>query len=197
MRKIRGRLIAVEGIDQAGKKTQAGLLARNLRERGKRVSVWSFPDYTTTLGKQLKSYLERRIQLEMHTVHLLYAANKWEVAQELIENLVQGVDIIVNRYSPSNLAYGLAHGLPHDWLRSLEEGLPTPNMVVVLDIPPRMSLDRKRRGRDVHEGDLAYLSRVRKEYLRLAKRYGWRVVDGAQDLQTVQRLVWKKVASLV
>ena len=197
MRRIRGRLIAIEGIDQAGKKTQANLLAAKIRGLGKRVTVWSFPDYTTPLGHQLKAYLERRIQLQAHAVHLLYAANKWEVAEDLIERLERGVDIIVNRYAPSNLAYGLAHGLPQEWLYSLEKGLPRPDVVVVLDILPRMSLGRKRRGRDVHEGDLAYLSRVRREYLRLAKRYGWKVVDGAQDPETVQRLVWSKVAPVV
>jgi len=197
MRRIRGRLIAIEGIDQAGKNTQANLLAAKIRKLGKRVSVWSFPNYTTPLGRQLKAYLERRIRLEAHAIHLLYAANKWEVAEDLIESLDRGVDIIVNRYVPSNIAYGLAHGLPRDWLHSLEEGLPIPDVVVVLDIPPRMSLGRKRRGRDVHEGDLAYLSRVRREYLRLAKRYGWKVVDGAQEPETVQSLVWLKVAQVV
>jgi len=197
MRRIRGRLIAIEGIDQAGKNTQANLLAAKIRKLGKRVSVWSFPNYTTPLGRQLKAYLERRIRLEAHAIHLLYAANKWEVAEDLIESLDRGVDIIVNRYAPSNIAYGIAHGLPRDWLHSLEEGLPIPDVVVVLDIPPRMSLGRKRRGRDVHEGDLAYLSRVRREYLRLAKRYGWKVVDGAQEPETVQSLVWLKVAQVV
>ena len=197
MRRIRGRLIAIEGIDQAGKNTQANLLAAKIRKLGKRVSVWSFPNYTTPLGRQLKAYLERRIRLEAHAIHLLYAANKWEVAEDLIESLDRGVDIIVNRYAPSNIAYGIAHGLPQDWLHSLEEGLPIPDVVVVLDIPPRMSLGRKRRGRDVHEGDLAYLSRVRREYLRLAKRYGWKVVDGAQEPETVQSLVWLKVAQVV
>jgi dTMP kinase len=178
MPRKRGRLIAIEGIDQAGKRTQANFLAAKIRRTGRRVSVWNFPDYTTPLGKQLKAYLAGKIRLDAHAVHLLYAANKWEVAAELVRRIRRGEVIIVNRYTPSNIAYGLAHGLPGRWLVSLEKGLPKPDRVVVLDISPRTSLWRKRRGRDVHESDLVYLDRVRRRYLHLAERYGWNMVDG-------------------
>jgi dTMP kinase len=190
----RGRLVAIEGIDQAGKRTQANFLAVSLRKGGRRVSVWDFPDYRTPLGKQLKAYLGGRIRLDVRSLHLLYAANKWEVAAELVRRIRRGEVVIVNRYTPSNIAYGLAHGLPGGWLISLEEGLPKPDKVVVLDVSPRTSLWRKRRGRDVHEGDLAYLNSVRREYLRLAKRYGWETVDGRGDPETVRRMVWAKLA---
>jgi dTMP kinase len=194
MPRKRGRLIAIEGIDQAGKRTQADFLAAHVRRERRRVTVWDFPDYTTRLGKQLKAYLGGKVRLDARAVHLLYAANKWEVAAELSRRLGRGEVVIVNRYTPSNIAYGLAHGLPRRWLVSLEEGLPKPDRVVVLDISPRTSLWRKRSGRDVHEDDLAYLNKVRREYLNLAKRYGWTIVDGGGDPETVRRMVWAKLA---
>ncbi len=194
MRKKRGRLIAIEGIDQAGKRTQASLLAKKVRNLGLPVSAWSFPDYTTPLGRQLKAYLTGRIQLDLHSVHLLYAANKWELAGELEHRIERGQVVIVNRYSPSNLAYGVAHELPLAWLNSLEKGLPRPDVVVVLDVTPRTSFGRKRKGRDLHEGDLTYLRKVRRTYLRLARKYSWKVVDGEHDSATVGRLVWSHVS---
>ena len=184
--RFRGKLIAIEGIDQAGKKTQTRLLARGMRRRGWRVSVWEFPNYTTHLGRELKAYLAGKSRLNLHAAHLLYAANRWEVAEEMEREIRGGVNAIVNRYWPSNLAYGISHGLPADWLSCLDRGLPKLDMVIVLDISPRTSLKRKREGRDVHEVDLAYLKKVRNAYLRLARRYGWRVVDGEQDLKTLQ-----------
>src|SRR5207249_4062853 len=39
------RLIAIEGMDQAGKKTQTGLLANQLGRQGFRTKTLSFPDY--------------------------------------------------------------------------------------------------------------------------------------------------------
>jgi dTMP kinase len=191
--KKRGRLIAVEGIDQAGKRTQAHLLAGEIRNMGLPVSVWNFPDYTTPLGRELKAYLAGKIRIDLHSVHLLYAANRWEVARELVNRVGRGRVVIVNRYSPSNLAYGVAHGLPSAWLNSLEEGLPKPDVVVVLDVTPRTSFIRKIRERDLHEGDLTYLRMVRRAYLRLARKYGWKVVDGQRDSATVRRLIWSQV----
>ena len=188
-----GRLIAIEGIDQAGKRTQARLLAGKIRNMGMPVFVYSFPDYTTPLGRELNSYLSGSIRLDLHSVHLLYAANRWEVARALDDRIGRGLVVIVNRYSPSNLAYGVAHGLPLVWLNSLEEGLPKPNVVVVLDLSPLTSFKRKIRERDLHEGDLGYLRRVRRAYLRLAKKYGWKVVDGQHDAATLRRLVWSQV----
>jgi len=190
-----GKLIAIEGVDQAGKKTQAHLLAARIKKTGKRVSVWSFPDYATPLGKQLRGYLSGRLLLDVHAVHLLYAANKWEVARKLNRRLSQGNVVVVNRYSPSNLAYGLAHGLSGVWLNALEKGLPKPDRVVVLDIPLSVSVRRKRERRDVHEGDLPYLKRVREEYRRLAKKYGWKVIDGTQTPSMVQMELWETIVS--
>ena len=190
MRKKRGLLIAIEGIDQAGKRTQASLLAKKIRNLGLPVSVWSFPDYTTPLGRQLKAYLAGKIQLDLHSIHLLYAANKWELSGELANRIRRGGVVIVNRYSPSNLAYGIAHGLSRAWLNSLEEGLPKPDVVVVLDVSPRTSFNRKIRERDLHESDLAYLKSVRRAYLRLARKYRWKIVDGQYDSETVRGLVW-------
>ena len=190
MRKKRGLLIAIEGIDQAGKRTQASLLAKKIRNLGLPVSVWSFPDYTTPLGRQLKAYLAGKIQLDLHSIHLLYAANKWELSGELANRIRRGGVVIVNRYSPSNLAYGIAHGLSRAWLNSLEEGLPKPDVVVVLDVSPRTSFNRKIRERDLHESDLTYLKSVRRAYLRLARKYRWKIVDGQYDSETVRGLVW-------
>lgn len=193
----RGTLIAIEGIDQAGKRTQANLLAAKLRREGTRVSIWSFPDYTTSIGKVLKGYLRRETQLDFHSVHLLYAANKWEVVDELSHRIKRGETVIVNRYTPSNIAYGSAHGLGVDWLSSLERGLPEPDIVLVLDVPPHVSRGRKRKGRDIHEDDFAYLNRVRQSYTRLSKKYGWTIIDGTGDQETVRRLVWVTASAVL
>jgi len=193
----RGCLIAFEGIDQSGKRTQAIRLARRLIKNGCPASVWDFPDYRTPVGRQLKAYLAGRTQLDYHAVHLLYAANKWEKAQELNRLIVRGHNVIVNRYSPSNLAYGVAHGLPLAWLKSLENGLPKPDLVFVLRIAPRTSFSRKREKRDIHEGDRQYLRKVGNAYVRLARNYGWQIMDGENNPRTVHSEVWKLITRLM
>ncbi|KAG7263320.1 hypothetical protein CRUP_002212, partial [Coryphaenoides rupestris] len=38
-----------------------------------------FPDRTTTIGQLISSYLESKSDLEDHTIHLLFSANRWEL----------------------------------------------------------------------------------------------------------------------
>jgi dTMP kinase len=109
----------------------------------------------------------------------------------LFRSIDLGHVAIVNRYTPSNLAYGVAHGLSLNWLEPLEVDLPRANLVLVLDVSPKASFRRKKKLRDVHEGDLSYLREVRNVYLRLAKKYRWKVIDGERDPKAVNLELWR------
>ena len=197
MKNRHGPLIVIDGIDQSGKRTQARLLAREIRRRGFSCVIWDFPVYKTILGQRLKAYLEGKERPDLHVVHLLYAANKWEVAERINGLRKKGVVVIANRYTPSNLAYGASHGLPLNWLTQLEAGLPRPTHIFILDVPVKTSFGRKNRQRDVHEQDAAYLERVRKSYLRLAKQYNWAVIDGKSGATAVHRKIWSSVTKIL
>lgn len=197
MRQRSGKLIVVDGLDQSGKRTQTQMLARKIRVFGYRVSIWNFPDYATPLGRQLKAYLTGRKHFDFHAVHLLYAANKWERADSIAREIDLGHVAIVNRYTPSNLAYGVAHGLSLDWLEPLERDLPRADLVLILNVSPKASFKRKRQLRDVHEGDLSYLGKVRNVYLRLAKKYRWKVIDGERDPRAVNLELWRHVLPIL
>ena len=192
----RGKLIAIEGIDQSGKRTQTRLLANHLRARGISCSVLNFPDYATPVGRQIRRYLAGGDNLDFRAVHLLYAANKWEKASEIRRNIDRGKTLIVNRYTPSNIAYGVAHGLPLKWLISLESDLPRPDAVIILDVSSKTSFRRKERRRDVHEGNRSYLNKVRSVYRTLAKRYHWKILDAQRDPKVVHSDVWNVISPL-
>ena len=189
-----GQLIVIDGIDQSGKKTQAELLAQKVRDQGLSCVIWSFPAYQTLLGRRLKAYLAGKERPDLHVVHLLYAANKWEVAAKINEQRARGTVVIANRYTPSNLAYGTAHGLSLNWLTTLEAGLPKPDRIFILDVPVRISFGRKIQQRDVHEEDATYLKRVRRTYLRLAKQHNWTVINGKSTPLMVHSQIWNLVA---
>ena len=50
-------IIAIEGSDQAGKKTQTAMLAKALKSQKIKTAVFDFPDYSTVIGKEIDSYL--------------------------------------------------------------------------------------------------------------------------------------------
>lgn len=192
-----GRIIAIDGIDQSGKRTQAQLLAESLHLRARSNKLVSFPDYSTPVGRQLKAYLSGKSKLDYHAVHLLYAANKWEKVNEIRYQISLGGFVVINRYTPSNLAYGVVHGLDIKWLYDLERDLPKPDIVFILDVSPKTSSSRKKSFRDVHEGDLEYLRKVRNAYLRLARRYKWKVIDAEQKIDVVRSILWEYVDRLL
>ena len=51
-------LIAIEGLDQSGKATQAQLLRDQLRQGGTRARLVSFPDYGTSIGEEIARALQ-------------------------------------------------------------------------------------------------------------------------------------------
>ncbi|XP_054976952.1 thymidylate kinase isoform X2 [Sorex araneus] len=74
----RGALIVLEGVDRAGKSTQSRKLVASLCAAGHRAELLRFPERSTEIGKLLNSYLEKKRDVEDHSVHLLFSANRWE-----------------------------------------------------------------------------------------------------------------------
>lgn len=124
---------------------------------------------------------------------MLYSLNRWE-SQKLINKLLAKSDfVIADRYTPSNLAYGVSRQLSLKWLQGLDHGLPNPNLVVVLDVPVKSSFSRKSKKRDVHEKDDKFLAKVRRNYRILARKLGWQTIDGARPVGEVHDEIWKLV----
>src|SRR5256712_11134380 len=132
---VPSRLIALEGIDQAGKKTQTRLLSASLRREGFKVGTLSFPIYSTSSGRLIRSFLAGRAKTSPHALHLLYSLNRWENMETITGALKKNDLVICNRYTPSNLAYGEARGLSVPWLASPDSGHPETRAAFVLEIP--------------------------------------------------------------
>ncbi len=188
-----GKIIALEGIDQAGKRTQTRLLASDLKRRGAKVNAVSFPIYTSPSGRQIQRFLNGKQRYPPEALHMLYSLNRWE-NQALLTKLTENADyVITDRYYPSNLAYGVSRGLRLDWLQGLDRGLPSASLIIVLDVPVPSSFARKSRGRDIHEKNRRLLFKVRRTYQTLAKSLDWRIVDAAHPVEEVHKAVWSIV----
>jgi dTMP kinase len=194
LRTARGYLVAIEGIDAVGKNTHSGLLFRSLRGLRIPSARMSFPDYDTPIGKEIKSFLSGQRRYPPQLQHLLFAANRWEKRDEIRLRLDEQKVLIVNRYTPSNLAYGSANGLAVEWLSNLEDGLPAADLVVVLEAPPRsLSLRRPGRGKDAYEKSSALQLKAQKAYRQLARQHDWKLVDASGSVGEVQAEVLKTV----
>jgi len=187
MSRPKGIFIAIEGIDAAGKRTQTSILRAWFNSKGLTTHTLSFPAYETTIGKEIRKFLDGNVNYPQQVRAMLYAANRWETKAEL-EAILSKTDVtIVDRYSGSNLAYGVSNGLELEWLLHLEEGLPEPDLVVLLDASPTKLAPRRGDRKDSYELNISLQEKARDAYLRLAKRFGWSIVDADEGIEETSR----------
>lgn len=221
-----GALIAIEGIDGAGKGTQAARVAESAAARGHRVASFSFPLYDgNPFSRAIADYLNGEFggadEVHPELAALLYAGDRFHARPQLVAALVDCDLVVCDRYVASNAAHqgakltGDARARLLDWLDEVEYGefaLPRPDLVVLLDAP--VALARELVGRkaargyttleaDIHEADAGHSGATRDVYLELARRGNWRVVatggaDGApRAVDEIAGEIWRVVEPLL
>jgi len=222
----RGKLIALEGVDGAGKGTQSQLLGQALKARGIVCAPFSFPRYESSFGRLIASFLNgefgRLETIDAHLSALLYAGDRFEAKPELQAALAAGNTILADRYIASNLAHQTARVPPGQrsgflsWLRHLEYdlyGLPAEDLVIYLRLPPTEAQQRVGRkearnyttlGHDLQEADLQHLEQASDVYDLLASQPNWVTVEcvnpaaeGPRTPEEIQREVLAAVESLI
>ena len=101
-------LVAIEGLDQSGKETQAKLLRDRIRASGYKSRVESFPDYGTSIGEEIARALQGEREYGPETMQLLYVANRFERKLDIDRWNDAGIVVIFDRYVASSIAYGLS-----------------------------------------------------------------------------------------
>ena len=184
-------IIVIEGGDQAGKKTQSELLAKALKARKLKTKTFSFPDYSTPIGKKIESYLTGKQKFPPQVIHCLLAANRWEKLEDIKKAISKNSVLIMNRYYHSNLIYGLVNGLPAPWLEHLDAGLPKADLVIVLDVKQKEAFARKKQKRDKFEKNKEFSQKISKMYRKVAKQKKWKVIDASKSKEEVHRNIMK------
>jgi dTMP kinase len=195
----RGKLIALEGIDGSGKRTQLDLLAHALDARGLATMRISFPRYESFFGKLAGQYLNGDFgpleAVDPHFSALLYAGDRFEAKAELDAALAAGKIVLADRYIGSNLAHQTSRVIPERreaflaWLKHLEYslyGLPVEDLVVYLRVPAaeahrliglKSAREYTALRRDLQEADVSHLEQAAEVYDRLATEKNWVRVD--------------------
>lgn len=190
----KGKIIVFEGMDKAGKTTQAKLLEKKLGRKCVRID---FPDYSTSTGKEIRQFLDGKRDYPDEVKMMLLSANRWERKDEIEKIVAKGTTVIMNRYYQSNLVYGISKGLKLDWLLSLDKGMPKADLVIVIDIKPKTLVSRSKNVVDTFEKDLELIRRVKKNYRILANEFDWRIIEGEKSIDEVHQQVLKIVKKFV
>jgi len=198
---MKGKLIAIEGLDSSGKETQTELLYQSILEAGYSARKLSFPRYDSPSSALVKMYLERKFGQGPESVNAFaassfYAVDRFASYQSDWKPFYQdGGIVLTDRYTGSNAIYqgsklsGKAQKDYWEWLYDFEHvkmGLPEPDCVFYLDVPAktvgkflskRKPKDDEIGTSDIYEKDISYLEKVRETALSLAKDSGWIVLS--------------------
>ncbi|HXM97442.1 MAG TPA: thymidylate kinase [Candidatus Dormibacteraeota bacterium] len=206
----RGKLIAVEGIDGSGKRTQVQLLERSLLAKGYGVYSTGFPQYDSWFGSMVGKFLNGEMgsleNVDPHFTALLYAGDRFEAKNKIEDALNAGKIVLADRYVGSNLAHQVARAPAEkrlefrQWIEHLEYGiygLQRESLVLYLRVPPReaQALVTRKRAReyteakhDLLEASLRHLEDAAGMYDQLATQEHWVTVQCFDERGGVMRL---------
>ncbi|MEW6280742.1 MAG: dTMP kinase [Candidatus Eremiobacterota bacterium] len=200
-----GLFITFEGLEGAGKSTQAELLYKHLLREGYAVKFTREPG-GTPIGEAVREVLlttKHRDITPLCEVFLFAASRSQLVEQVIRPQLGEGAIVVCDRYYDATLAYqGWGRGVPPNQIRDINDmcswGV-RPDLTFLLDIEPARGLDRIRvRSIEaiqpidrIESYDLAFHERVREGYLAIAQDEPgrFRVLDGSLDPVTLNEIV--------
>ncbi len=202
---VTGKFITLEGIDGAGKSTQAERLAEILRAAGNTVVSVRDPG-TTSLAERVREILLDRTVTGVDPMAelMLYLACRAQLVGEVVRPaLAAGSVVVSGRYADSSVAYqGYGRELGTDVVRqsnALATGNLQPDLTVLIDIPVDITKHRmKNKIADRLESEeRTFHERVRHGFLEIAHDEPERVVviDGTRTPDEVHAEIVRVVAT--
>lgn len=191
-----GLFLTFEGIDGSGKSTQCKRLAETLRLAGYDVVLTREPGGSEGAEEIRRMVLEGDPdKWSAETEILLFtAARRDHLERTILPALAAGKVVICDRFADSTRMYqGLSRGdlrTTVDQLHILMIGR-EPDLTLLIDMDPATGLSRAkgRQGTEERFEDfgLGLQEKMRAGFLSLAEEFStrFRVVDGAQDIDTV------------
>ena len=198
-------LIAIEGVDGAGKRTLAQGLCTAFEAAGRSVATLAFPRYGQSVAADVAAEAlhgqHGDLASSVYAMAMLFALDRAGAAEQIRELCRDHDVVILDRYVASNAAYSAARlhqdasGEVVGWVHQMEYKrlqLPAPDFQVLLGVSAELAGQRARhrasveaaRARDVYERDDELQQRTGAVYVGLAAAgWGgrWLVVDADVD----------------
>ncbi|WP_013321154.1 dTMP kinase [Gloeothece verrucosa] len=189
--------IVLEGIDGSGTSTQATLLKDYFIQKGDKAVISPEPT-NGVIGKMIREAMQKPIILmedkqsfDQQMAYLFAADRHYHLYNDLdgVFKLIQdGSHLITTRYYFSSLAYNCHTPEEFKFVRQLNERFPNPDLVIYIDIPVEVSLERlqERTIIDVYENS-EKLIQVRNNYQNIFETYEGLLlkVDGTAEINQV------------
>jgi len=194
-----GILIAIEGIDGAGKTTQCKFLRDWLNSQGLNSAVIKEPT-DGKYGKQIRirSKHQRLFDSAESELDLFIKDRKENVTERIKPRLKDNKIVIMDRYYFSTIAYQSVLGIDSKYIKKInEEFAPIPDLTIIIDVMPDVGIKRIGiRGDECDSFEKEdYLVEVRNAFLKMMEYPNVSIVDGNSFRSSQQ--VFKDIQKIV
>jgi len=193
--------VVIEGIDGSGKTTVAKKLAEEFSKLGRKVYV-TYEPTDTKYGMVVKECVDFG---DPFMITLAFALDRALHTHEIRKKISEGYDVICDRYFYSTLAYEgamLSEKMDLDealnWIEEIHKYIVMePDHVFLLDVEPRTGLGRieSRKTSSIIKffEKERFLEKVRNIYLRIAEKYGMKIIDGSKNVDEIIKEIMKEI----
>lgn len=188
----KGRFICIEGIDGAGKTTQAQRLLNRMPE-----AVTFREPGGTAAGEEIRNLLlnRRDVPLNERTEVMLFMAARAQLMVEIIATLERGITVVMDRWSFSTFAY--QHGINKQEWEAMTEYVGQgywPDVVIWLDLPVEAARARKDEGARADRYEVRgddYYRITQERYKHLSMTMPWfKRIDATQPQSVIEEVIW-------
>ncbi|SFE80956.1 dTMP kinase [Paenibacillus algorifonticola] len=194
-----GLLIAMCGLDGAGKTTQIGMLTKWFEHNNVQLYNTKQPTDQYRNDPRVRSYLDNGHVHDMRVIAMLSAADRITHMYDLEQRLDAGIHIISDRYIYSSYAYFKVRGMDINDIKNLYGSIRKPDLTVFLDIKPEITIKRIQ-ARDGHlkyeEKDPSIFMNVR-EAFRTVLPEDALIIDGERDPQDIHSEIVLNVKTII
>ena len=190
--------VVLDGIDGSGTSTHSKILNGFLEEMGLKTHLTHEPS-SSEIGVLLRKFL-RDETIPPSTDALMFAADRsLHYHGEIIKKLNEGYVVISDRYIESSIIYQSLSSdeISIDWVKEINKFVGKPDITIILDIDPRISLKRKTDQDFEKFEETEFLDKVRDLYLSRAKEEGYVVIDSDDIIELVQEKVQNVVLKIL
>lgn len=219
----KGKVIVIEGCDGSGKATQTNKLYERLLKEGYKVKKVEYPNYDSNSSALVKMYLNGEFgddpeDVNPYVASTFYAVDRFASYKTGWKKFYdEGGIIIADRYTTANMVHQASK------IRNLEEkekfltwlwefefktfGLPVPDCVFFLDMPPeysrRLMEERNNKitgdkDKDIHEKDYNYLVHSYNNSCEISERYNWNKIrcvrnEKIKSIEEIHNEIYKEI----
>jgi len=182
--------VVLDGLDGSGTTTHSRILAGTLENKGYKVFLTQEPS-NSEIGLLIRKFLKKE-DIPPTTDALLFAADRdYHYHNEIKKKLDEGYIVISDRYIESSIVYQSVQSdkISVKWIKEINKSVGQPDITIILDIDPKISLERKASTDPDKFEKISFLDKVRKKYLERAKENKYVVINTDDIIEMVQEKI--------